>query len=229
LPNASRLSTSSPSLSSDLLSPPRPRRDGARTQGCSRNCRPGPLTLNHRSGRAANERELRGCTSSAAETASPVRLHQLHSRGRFTRAVHQRHAEARCPCGRSRHTPKRAPQASLLTEAEALEGANTLATSPDKPPESLTIQLCEQRRREADTECRHNRKRNLRRRVQREQEAKSSTKVRQPSDMTRKPHQWPHLDCSTSHHPAPEGMELGRKVAAETAALDQTTHRRRSN
>jgi len=144
---------------SPLTTPPPKGRSSA--SGCSRNCHLGPDHAPPPKQLRTTARELRGCTSSAAETASPVRLHQRHDRSRVARAVHQRNSRS-CVARtrRSRQTPKRAPQASPLYEAEASQGANTLATSPDKPSASLTIRPCEQRRREADTECRHNRKRN---------------------------------------------------------------------
>lgn len=73
-------------------------------------------------------------------------------------------AEATVPVQCTSAAPKRVAHAVARDErrnavlsiapyyTEASQGANTLIASPDKPPESLTIRLCEQRRREADTE-----------------------------------------------------------------------------
>jgi hypothetical protein len=145
------------------LTTPTPRGRSS-NQSSSRNCRQGqgleaqlqPKLLP----RNGTEREPRGCTNSTAEAASPVRSHKPCGRNRTTRTVHQRCAEARCSCSCPRRTPKRTPQASHRHSTEAVQGVNTLAAQPDKPSESLTIRPCEQGRREADTECRHNRKRN---------------------------------------------------------------------
>jgi hypothetical protein len=160
-------------------------------------------------------------------------VHQLSCRNSLASAVALApQPKPLCPCGapapRRNESLMQLPETNAETPApsitpcitEASQGANTLATSPDKPPESLTIRPCEQGRREADTECRHNRKRNLRRRVQREQATRSSTKDRQPSDMARKPHQWQHhwLLSLSPHPPRREGA--GTSAAAETAGSD---------
>jgi len=174
-----------------LLPPHRPRREGARTTAAAEAAaralaRTRPLPGGH-----TPRENLASNTDSTAETASPVPAHRPLSRSRLARAVHQLGAETPRSCGRSSTRAEALPQASHLHSTEAARRMRTRSPAfPDKPPESLTIRPCEQGRREADTDCRHNRKRNSRRRVQREQAAKSSTKVRQSSDMTRRPHQW---------------------------------------
>jgi len=118
--NASRPGTSSPSLSCDLPSLPRPRREGARTSATTKGRDLGPRSAHTccQETRAARESRVHqlGCRNSVARAVAPARLpkqpsparsHLRHDRGRFACAVHQHRAGTRRSCGRPEQTRKR--------------------------------------------------------------------------------------------------------------------------